>query len=127
MKRNKKNVPSLFVLFLVLASLLSLPACVTRSDIQGGRTPQVSEHFDGVRYLNPGVVAQGLSSLSGQTTKRGSTWWVWKWIFRAGWPEWPEETGVLPGPRPVARAPEGSIYVTPIGHATFLIDRKSVV
>lgn len=120
MKRNKRNVLGLFILSLVLTVLLSLPACVTGPDIPAGKAQQVSEHFDGVRYFNPGV-AQTPSSLSGQTTKRGTTWWVWKWIFRAGWPEWPEQTGFLPGPPPVTRAPEGSIHVTPVGHATFLI------
>jgi L-ascorbate metabolism protein UlaG (beta-lactamase superfamily) len=120
MKRNKRNVLGLFILSLVLASLLSLPACVTRSDIPGERTQQVSDHFDGIRYFNPGV-PQAQSSVSGQTTKRGTTWWVWKWIFRTGWPEWPEQKEFSPGPAPVTRAPEGSIYVTPVGHATFLI------
>ncbi len=32
----------------------------------------------------------------------------------------------LPGPPPVARAPEGSLYVTPVGHATFLIQMDGV-
>jgi hypothetical protein len=113
-------VLGLFILSLVLASLLSLPACVTRSDIPGERTQQVSDHFDGIRYFNPGV-PQAQSSVSGQTTKRGTTWWVWKWIFRTGWPEWPEQKEFSPGPAPVTRAPEGSSYVTAVGHATFLI------
>ncbi|MBP7527388.1 MAG: MBL fold metallo-hydrolase [Syntrophorhabdaceae bacterium] len=125
MKRNKKNILSLFILSFVLVSFLSLSACVTRPDIQAGKTQQVSEHFDGVRYVNPGV-PRTLSAVSGQTTKRGSAWWVWNWIFRTGWPEWPKQGEVFPGPRPVARAPEGSIYVTPIGHATFLIQMDGV-
>ncbi|OPX99308.1 MAG: metal-dependent hydrolase [Syntrophorhabdus sp. PtaB.Bin047] len=120
MKRNKRNVLSFVILSLVLALLLSLPACVTRSDIHVGKTQQASDHFDGTRYFNPGA-PQALYSVSGQATKRGATWWVWKWIFRTGWPEWPEQTEFSPGPPPVTRAPEGSIRVTPVGHATFLI------
>ncbi|HNT43447.1 MAG TPA: MBL fold metallo-hydrolase [Syntrophorhabdaceae bacterium] len=120
MKRNKRNVLCLLVLSFILASLLSLPACVTRPDIPAAGARQVSDHFDGARYVNPGA-PQALYSVSGQTTKRSATWWVWKWIFRVGWPEWPEQKEFLPGPPPVARAPEGSIHVTPVGHATFLI------
>ena len=120
MKINRKIGLSLFILSLALGSFLSLAACVTGPSIYTEKTEQVSDHFNGIRYFNPNV-PQALSSPSGQPAKRGPTWWVWNWIFRTDWPKWPKRTDFLPGLLPVARAPEGSLYVTPVGHATFLI------
>jgi L-ascorbate metabolism protein UlaG (beta-lactamase superfamily) len=113
------------ILFLVLGSFLLLTACVTAPNIHIEKTEQISDHFNGVRYFNPGV-PQTLTSPSGLPTKRGPTWWVWNWILRTDWPEWPKRTDFLPGPPPVTRAPEGSLYITPVGHATFLIQLDGV-
>ncbi len=125
MKINRKIVPGLFILFLALGSFLLLTSCVTGPNIYTEKTEQASGHFNGVRYFNPDVT-QMLSSPSGREAKRGPTWWVWNWILRTDWPEWPKRTDFLPGPPPVARAPEGSLYVTPVGHATFLIQLDGV-
>ena len=125
MKKNRKIVLSQFILFLALGSFLLLTACVTGPKIYPEKAEQASGHFDGVRYFNPDA-PQMLSSPSGQEAKRGPTWWVWNWILRTDWPEWPKRTDFLPGPPPVARAPEGSLYVTPVGHATFLIQLDGV-
>jgi L-ascorbate metabolism protein UlaG (beta-lactamase superfamily) len=125
MKINRKCVPGLFLLFLALGFFLLLTACVTGPNIYTERTEQASDHFNGVRYFNPDVT-QRLASPSGQETKRGPTWWVWNWILRTDWPEWPRRSDFLPGPPPVARAPEGSLYVTPVGHDTFLIQLDGV-
>ena len=113
------------ILFLALGSFLLLTACVTGPNTYTEKTEQASDHFNGVRYFNPGV-PQTLSSPSGLATKRGPTWWVWNWILRTDWPEWPKRTDFLPGPPPVARAAEGSLYITPVGHATFLIQMDGV-
>jgi L-ascorbate metabolism protein UlaG (beta-lactamase superfamily) len=125
MKINRKITLCLFILFLALGSFLLLTACVTGPDTYTEKTEQASDHFNGVRYFNPGV-PQTLSSPSGLPTKRGPTWWVWSWILRTDWPEWPNRTDFLPGPPPVSRAPEGSLYITPVGHATFLIQLDGV-
>ena len=125
MKITKKPGLSVFVLFLVLAGLVLLPACGTAPVASVERTGQVSDHFDGTRYFNPGV-PQTLSSPSGQASVRGPSWWVWNWIFRRDWPAWPKAKDFQPGPRPVAGVPNGSLYVTPVGHATFLIQMDGV-
>jgi L-ascorbate metabolism protein UlaG (beta-lactamase superfamily) len=79
-----------------------------------------SDHFDGLRYFNPGVPLVPPHP-PGQTSKRSVTWWVWNWILGNDWPEWPPVKDVPPGPRPVDRVPKGVISVTPVGHGTFLI------
>jgi L-ascorbate metabolism protein UlaG (beta-lactamase superfamily) len=125
MKIMRKTGIGLCILFLALGSFLLFTACVTTPNIYIEKTEQVSDHFNGVRYFNPGVL-QTLTSPSGLPTKRGPTWWVWNWILRTDWPEWPKRTDFLPGPPPIARAPEGSLYITPVGHATFLIQLDGV-
>jgi L-ascorbate metabolism protein UlaG (beta-lactamase superfamily) len=125
MKIMRKTGSGLFILFLALGSFLLLTACVTTPNIYIEKTEKVSDHFNGVRYFNPGA-PQTLASPSGLPTKRGPTWWVWNWILRTDWPEWPKRTDFLPGPPPIARAPEGSLYITPVGHATFLIQLDGV-
>jgi L-ascorbate metabolism protein UlaG (beta-lactamase superfamily) len=125
MKIYRKIGLRVYILFLALGSLLLLTACVTGPDIYIERTEQASDHFNGIRYFNPGV-PQTLTSSPGLPTKRGPTWWVWNWLLRTDWPEWPKRTNFLPGPAPVARAPEGSLYITPVGHATFLIQQDGV-
>jgi L-ascorbate metabolism protein UlaG (beta-lactamase superfamily) len=126
MKVNRKFGLVTFILFLALAGLLYLPACKTGSTgSYTERTPQVSDHFDGLRYFNPDVPQDNPSS-PGQAPRRGASWWVWHWIFRADWPAWPEENDFHPGPPPAARVPEGSLIITPVGHATFLIQMDGV-
>ena len=79
-----------------------------------GKTAEVSDHFDGKVYFNPGFEATG-------EPRRGGSGWLWRWVFRTDMPEWPETVDVPAGPSPVVRAPLGSIRVTPVGHSTFLI------
>jgi L-ascorbate metabolism protein UlaG (beta-lactamase superfamily) len=125
MKTNRKIGLSLFILFLALISFLSLATCVTGPGTYVEKTEQASDHFNGTRYFNPHV-PQILSSQSGQAAKRNPTWWVWNWFLRTDWPEWPKRTDFLPGPPPVTRVPEGWLYITPVGHATFLIQMDGV-
>jgi L-ascorbate metabolism protein UlaG (beta-lactamase superfamily) len=122
MKINRKIGLNLFLLSLAIGFFLLFTACATGPGIY---TEQTSDHFNGIRYFNPDV-PQVLSSPSGQPAKRGPTWWVWNWILRTDWPEWPKQTDFLPGQPPVARAPEGWLYITPVGHATFLIQLDGV-
>ncbi|MDD5169971.1 MAG: MBL fold metallo-hydrolase [Syntrophales bacterium] len=81
---------------------------------------QNSDHFDGLRYFNP-TVPQAPPDPSGQASRRSVSWWVWNWLLNNDWPEWPEGKDLHPGPRPAASVPQGAIIVTPVGHATFLI------
>ena len=57
----------------------------------------------------------------GEEPKRGSSGWIWRWILGNDWPKWPQITDGTPGEPPAARVPKGSLFVTPVGHATFLI------
>jgi L-ascorbate metabolism protein UlaG (beta-lactamase superfamily) len=125
MRVNRKTGLRLCILFLVLGSFLLLTACATGPNTYTEKTEQISNHFNGTHYFNPDV-PQVLSSPSGLPTNRGPRWWVWNWILRTGWPEWPKQTDFVPGPPPVTRAPEGSLYITPVGHATFLIQLDGI-
>ena len=125
MKIKRTTGLFLCILFLALGSFLLLTACVTGPNTYTEKTEQISDHFNGIQYFNPDV-SQILSSPSGLPTNRGLRWWVWNWILRTDWPEWPKQTDFMPGPPPVARAPEGSLYITPVGHATFLIQLDGV-
>ncbi len=124
MKVDRKTGLSLFILALALACLLSLATCATGPNIYTQQTERVSDHFNGARYFNP-PVPQVLPP-QGESAKRGPSWWVWNWMLRTDWPEWPKRTDVVPGPPPVTRAPEGALYVTPVGHATFLVQMDGV-
>jgi len=112
---------SLFILYLALTCLLPLAAQdTTGPDTYTEETEQVSDHFDGIHYFNPGV-PQNLPSAVGQGRR-----WIWNWFFRPHWPERLKPMVFLPGGPPVTRAPEGSLYITPVGHATFLIQMDGV-
>jgi len=104
---------------LALTVFLLIPAFMVETGISAEKMQQVSDHFDGIRYFNPGV-PQTPPYPPGSAPRRGGAWWVWNWILNNDWPEWTVKD-IPPGPRPVARVPKGEISVTPVGHATFLI------
>ena len=81
---------------------------------------RISDHFDGSLFFNPGV-RELLSVPPGEEPKRGRSGWIWRWILGNDWPKWPQIADGVPGEPPVARVPKGSLFVTPVGHATFLI------
>jgi L-ascorbate metabolism protein UlaG (beta-lactamase superfamily) len=116
MKRLFKNSCSLLILSLFLLSILSLSACGARIATYAEKAQPVSDHFDGDRYFN-----QGSPSIPGEGPKRGILGWVWRWMASNDWPEWPEDNDLSPGPRPADRVPKGALRITPVGHATFLI------
>lgn len=111
---------SLFFFSLALIVSLLIPAFMVETGISADITKQESDHFDGLRFFNPGI-PQPPPYPPGQTSRRGVSWWVWNWILNDDWPEWPKVKDIPPGPRPAARVPKGVISVTPVGHATFLI------
>jgi L-ascorbate metabolism protein UlaG (beta-lactamase superfamily) len=103
------------IIVLALAGCLFFSARGAGSNTSAEKVQQISDHFNGEQYFNPGYQ----KPLSSQQPRHSR--WIWRWIFGNDWPEWPEVKDFLPGPQPVARVPEGIFRITPVGHATFLI------
>jgi len=118
MLKFRLNLLILF-LFLALTCLMPSHAGLVEPGLSAGAAPQVSDHFDGRLYFNPGE--QPLSAPSGQGPRRSRLGWIWRWVFGPDWPEWPKVKDIEPGAPPVARVPKGALQITPVGHATFLI------
>ncbi len=105
---------------LALALTLLIPAFMEATGLSAEKMQQTSDHFDGLTYFNP-VDPQIPPNPPGRTAKSNPAWWVWNWILGNDWPQWPTAKDISPGPRPVTRVPKGEISITPVGHATFLI------
>jgi L-ascorbate metabolism protein UlaG (beta-lactamase superfamily) len=103
---------------LLVFCLWPLPMNAGDPLLPGGVVSQPSDHFDGELYFNPG---EPPPPPPGQTPQRSYSSWIWRWVFGSEWPEWPSVKDVSPGPPPIARVPLGELLVTPVGHATFLI------
>jgi L-ascorbate metabolism protein UlaG (beta-lactamase superfamily) len=110
----------LFFFSLALAVSLLIPVFMMETVISADKLQYQSDHFDGLRYFNPNV-SQAPPYPPGKASRRGVSWWVWNWILNNDWPVWPVVKDNPPGPRPIALVPKGTISVTPVGHATFLI------
>lgn len=78
----------------------------------------VSDHFDGKLFFNPGTP---LVPPPRGEPRRSRAGWIWRWVFGNDWPQWPQVSDLTPAKPPPARVPKGSLLVTPVGHATFLI------
>jgi len=120
MKVHRNAGLTLLISSLVLGCFLPLAARVSEPGAYSEKTDQVSDHFDSIRYFNPHA-PQAPPSPPGQAAK-----WLWKWIFRTHWSQWPKQSDFLPGEPPVSRAQQDSLYITPIGHGTFLIQMDGV-
>ena len=79
----------------------------------------LSDHFDGTLFFNP--EDRLAPAPEGAQPQRSRAGWIWRWLFRSGFPEWPQEPEASRFPPPPARVPAGLLLVTPVGHATFLI------
>lgn len=119
-----KTVLNLFISLLALTCFLPPQARAVEPGPSTGIVQYISDHFDGHLYFNPGVHQPPLSP--GQEQKRSRSGWIWRWIFGTEWPEWPELKDITPGTPPAARVPKGSLSVTPVGHATFLIQMDGI-
>ncbi len=125
-----KTTLNLFVSLLALVCFLPSQARAVEPGPAAGIVQQVSDHFDGHLYFNPGVHQPPLSP--GREQKRSRSGWIWRWIFGTEWPEWPEIPEVpevndaTPGTAPATRVPKGSLSITPVGHATFLIQMDGI-
>jgi L-ascorbate metabolism protein UlaG (beta-lactamase superfamily) len=78
-------------------------------------TRAVSDHFDGERFFNP----WDEPAPEGQAPRRSS--WFWRWLIGEDMPAWPEAVAVTPAEPPPRRVPAGTLRVTAVGHATFLV------
>jgi L-ascorbate metabolism protein UlaG (beta-lactamase superfamily) len=84
------------------------------------KTRQISDHFDGSVFFNPGFPQPSTTS-PGNTSNRGIFWYAWRWLFNNDRPEWPEIKSFSTGPPPTPRVPMGALRITTVGHSTFLI------
>jgi L-ascorbate metabolism protein UlaG (beta-lactamase superfamily) len=90
--------------------------CVARVATSPEKFPEVSDHFNGTYFVNPGS-----PSFTGDAPKRGVLGYLWQWMAGNVYPGWPEFKEYPPGPPPPARVPKGTLRITSIGHASFLI------
>jgi L-ascorbate metabolism protein UlaG (beta-lactamase superfamily) len=120
MERTRRRLLSPFIFSLALAGLLLLAARGAEIGASVERAQPASTHFDGQAFFNPGFPPQETSP-QGTAPRRGGSSWIWRWLFGNDWPEWPEANNFTPGPIPVSRVPKGALSITPVGHATFLI------
>ncbi len=120
MERVRKLGLSICFLSLALVGFLLLDARGTETGTSVEKVQQASAHFDGNLFFNPGF-PPGPASPHGQEPRRGSSGWIWRWLFGTDWPEWPEIKDFSPGPPPVPRVPKGALRITPVGHSTFLV------
>ena len=109
----------LFISLLTTICLLSPHGQANELGSSAGRAQPVSDHFDGRLYFNPDAPQPPF--VPGQAQIRSRPGWIWRWIFGTEWPEWPIVKESVPGPPPTARVPKGMLSITPVGHATFLI------
>jgi L-ascorbate metabolism protein UlaG (beta-lactamase superfamily) len=115
---NKKIAVLLFCLALI--SFLVFRTHEADPGMCAENKGQISDHFDGNLFLNPGVhVSQPLTP--GEEPKRGRSWWILRWVLGNDWPKWPQITDSKPGEPPAAHVPRDFLIITSVGHTTFLI------
>lgn len=107
------------VVFIILLASAILLAVVSASGLSSTQPHQTSDHFDGKLFFNP----DSLLSQTGepQHQNRGFFSVAWRWIIGTDRPDWPNPENLSPGPRPDPIVSDGTIRITPVGHATFLI------
>ena len=73
----KLKKPCLLFFSIALSVIPLIPAFVVETGVSAETMQPRSDHFDGVRYFNPGI-SHALSTPPGQSSKRSGTWWIWK-------------------------------------------------
>jgi L-ascorbate metabolism protein UlaG (beta-lactamase superfamily) len=116
---SNKKIAAL-LLFLALISFLVFRMDGADPGICAEEKERIPDHFDGDIFFNPGFQTPPPSQ-PGEEPQRGRSGWILRWIFGNDWPKWPQMTDATPGEPPAAHVPKGSLFVTPIGHTTFLI------
>ncbi len=107
----------IFIYLLLLISFLPLPAGGVESSAPAERGYQISDHFDGELFFNPSALHPPPPGQGPRSRAR----WIMGWIFGIDRPDWPEPKDFIPGPPPATRVTDGKLAITPVGHATFLI------
>jgi L-ascorbate metabolism protein UlaG (beta-lactamase superfamily) len=126
MRRIRELGLSLFISSLVLVVVLLATARGAETGTTTDTVQQASTHFSGNRFFNPGFPPPEASAQD-QAVRRGGSRWIWRWVFGSNdWPEWPERKDFTPGPPPVARVQRGTLRITPVGHATFLLQMDEI-
>jgi L-ascorbate metabolism protein UlaG (beta-lactamase superfamily) len=120
MKHPGAHILSICIFSLVLAGFSLLAARGVEIGASVEKVQPASTHFDGKVFFNPGFSPEGTSP-QGPQQRRGSSWWIWRWLFGTGWPDWPAIQDFTPGPAPAARVPKGALCITPVGHSIFLV------
>jgi len=119
MPNGNKLRAGFFIILLAGAVLLLLAAGPTAPVLSSIQTQQVSDHFDGKLFSNPTVPSA--ASSPARPVSRGIFWYAWRWLVSDDRPDWPIIADFSPGPPPAPRISKGMIRITPVGHATFLI------
>jgi L-ascorbate metabolism protein UlaG (beta-lactamase superfamily) len=120
MHYRKKLGLAAFIFSLALVGLLLLAEGGAEPALSSIQAKQISDHFDGKLFFNPAVPRPSASSPAYQPS-RGIFWYAWRWLVSDDRPAWPKIENFSPGPPPAPRVSRGAIRITPVGHATFLI------
>ena len=107
------------VVFIILLASAILLAVVSASGLSSTQPHQISDHFDGKLFFNPSSLQ--LQTGEPQRQNRGLFSFAWRWLVGTDRPDWPTLENLSPGPRPDLIVSGGTIRITPVGHATFLI------
>ncbi len=108
------------IVFLALVLLVTASVPAAEPLVSAPAAGPLSDHFDGKLYFNPALSPPPQAPPAGGPS-RSRSGWIWRWLFGNDWPEWPKVTALSPGPPPVSRVPQGHLLITPVGHATFLV------
>jgi L-ascorbate metabolism protein UlaG (beta-lactamase superfamily) len=81
---------------------------------------RISDHFDGNLFINPGGQVSPALPM-GEEPRRGRLGWIWRWLFGNDWPKWPQIKDGTPREPPATYVSKGKLFVTPVGHTTFLV------
>jgi L-ascorbate metabolism protein UlaG (beta-lactamase superfamily) len=116
MKYFISKSPVRWMLVLVLLSGLFMGGCCATKTITPEKGVTLSDHYNGEIFKNPDS-----KSPTGEGPKRGVMGWLWHWVTRESWPEWPASVDYPLGPPPPPRVDKGTIRITFVTHSTFLI------
>lgn len=115
-----KQEHGILIFYFVLAGLLLSGTGNAQPVIPAEKAAYSSDHFSGGQFFNPDS-SRPHDHPAGQPPRRGSSVWLWRWIFGPDWPHWPVVKNFSPGAPPEVRVGKGVLRVTPVGHSTFLI------
>lgn len=100
-------MPTTLPFLLFFGLLLTVSACAPRY-----KGP-VTDHFDGKKFVNPGMPERGPGGLL-------------KWLLNRDKGPWPEQPDAYVGNRPATRIEGDSLVLTFVNHSTFLIQTNGL-